>query len=133
LTARVSGEPELAERARALRAEAAPLAQADADAYVEFMRHRGDPAARERTIEIPARLAELALEIAQVAAEATERGKPVLRGDSAAGALLAEAAAKAAANLVAINGGTADRRVEHARLAADAASACAARALAAST
>src|SRR2546421_352604 len=31
LTARLSGETELAERARALRAQAAPLAQADAD------------------------------------------------------------------------------------------------------
>jgi formiminotetrahydrofolate cyclodeaminase len=116
-----------------LRAEVAPLAQADADAYTEFMRNRSDPAARERTIELPARLAELALEIAQLAAEAAERGKPVLRGDAAAGALLAEAAARTAANLVVINGGPADRRVEQSRLAADAASACAARATAAAT
>src|SRR5262249_747055 len=68
-----------------------------------FLRNPRDRAAIDRTIAIPAELAALASELAEVAAEASERGKPVLRGDAAAGALLAEAAARAAANLVAIN------------------------------
>jgi formiminotetrahydrofolate cyclodeaminase len=110
-----------------LKHEAAPLAQADAEAYAAFMRDRSDPAARDRTIALPAELARLAATIAEIAAQASERGKPVLRGDAAAGALLAEAAAKTAARLVEINAETADPRVAEARAAADEASRAAAR------
>src|SRR5438128_1486088 len=70
LAARLSGESELAERAAALRARVAPLAQEDEDAYAAFLRDPGDPAARERTIAVPAGLAALAAEIASVAAAA---------------------------------------------------------------
>jgi formiminotetrahydrofolate cyclodeaminase len=42
-------------------------------------------------------------EVAALAADAAEHGNPNLRGDAAAGAALAEAGARAAANLVAIN------------------------------
>jgi formiminotetrahydrofolate cyclodeaminase len=127
LTARVSGEAELAERARALKREAAPLAQADADAYAAFLREPNE-AARDRTIALPVELARLAAAIAEVAAQASERGKPVLRGDAAAGALLAEAAAKAAARLVEINAEAGDPRIAEARAAAEDASRAAARA-----
>ena len=134
LTARLSGETELVERARALRAQAAPLAQADADAYAAYLRAPADPAARDRTISLPAQLAELAAEIGEVAAQVSERGKRALRGDAAAGALLAEAAAKTAANLVAINCGSndADRRIADSNAAAESAARSATRALAAS-
>jgi formiminotetrahydrofolate cyclodeaminase len=83
---------------------------------------------------VPARLTDLAAEIAELAAQATERGKPKLRGDAAAGAVLAEAAAKAAANLVAINcgPGSSDRRIERASTAAGMAGKAAGRAVAAS-
>jgi len=64
----------------------------------------------------------------------SERGKRALRGDAAAGALLAEAAAKTAANLVAINCGSndADRRIADSNAAAESAARSATRALAAS-
>jgi formiminotetrahydrofolate cyclodeaminase len=131
LTARLSGETELAERARALRTQVAPLAQADADAYAAYLRDPADAAVRDRTIALPAQLGELAAEIAEVAAQASERGKPKLRGDAAAGALLAEAAARAAANLVAINSPGSYERIGRARAAAGAASEAADRAVAA--
>jgi formiminotetrahydrofolate cyclodeaminase len=45
----------------------------------------------------------VAADIAALAADVVERGNPNLRGDAAAGAVLAEAAARISANLVAIN------------------------------
>lgn len=101
LAATVSGLDELAIRARALRDEVEPLGAEDAEAYAAFL--RGEPGARTRTIAIPARLTELASQIEALCVLAAERGKPSLRGDAEAGVLLAEAARKAAANLVAIN------------------------------
>jgi methenyltetrahydrofolate cyclohydrolase len=131
LTARVSGATELAARARALREEVAPLAGADAEAYEAFQACPEDVAARERTIAVPLRMAELAAEIAEAAALAFKHGRGVVRADAAAGALFAEAAAKAAANLVAVNlGNAADERRERAREYARRASAAAARAAA---
>src|SRR5205807_9829744 len=102
LTARLAGEEELVAEARRLGAEIAPLARLDAEAYEEFLATRA-PDARERTIELPARLAELAAETAEAAAAAADRGKTSSRADAAVGALLGEAAAKAAALLVAVN------------------------------
>lgn len=131
LTARVSGAPELAARARSLREEVAPLAGADAEAYESFLATPEDAAARDRTIALPLRMAELAAEIAETAALAVEGGRGAVRADAAAGALLAEAAAKTAANLVAANlGDVADERRERAREHARQASAAAARAAA---
>jgi formiminotetrahydrofolate cyclodeaminase len=128
LTARISDEPELAARARDLRDEVAPLAQEDANAYEAFLRSPDDPATRERTIELPLRMAECAAEIGETAALASERGKASVRADAAAGALLAEAAARATANLVSVNLGDAiDERRERARQHAQRATAAAAR------
>jgi len=45
----------------------------------------------------------VAAEVAEMAADITRAGNPNLAGDAIAGALLAEAAAQAAARLVAIN------------------------------
>ena len=51
----------------------------------------------------PVGVAEVAADVAALAAEVAERGNPNLRGDAAAAAVLAEAAARIGANLVTIN------------------------------
>lgn len=130
LAATVSGHDDLAVRARALRDEVEPLGAEDAEAYDAFL--RGELGARERTIEIPERIAALAADIAEVAAEATERGKPDSRYDAIAGAILADSAAKAAALLVEANlGGGGDRRLVRAHEAVGRAATAVRRALAA--
>jgi hypothetical protein len=104
LTARVAGRADLAERARRLAREARPLAEADAAAYSDFLRTRAE-ADRQRTIELPLRMANLAAQVTEVAVEAAAAAEGAVSGDARAGALLAEAAARAAALLVRINGG----------------------------
>ena len=104
VTARVAGRADLAQRAKTLAGEVAPLAAADAAAYQEFLRTRSDEA-RARTIELPLQMAELAAATAEVAAEAAVAAKGAVGGNAAVGALLAETAARAAALLVRMNGG----------------------------
>lgn len=99
-----------------LRAVAAPLADADADAYEGFLAairlpREPDPAARSaavaaalsRAAEVPLATAEAAAEVADVAERLAGEGNPNLRGDAAAAALLAAAAATTAAIMVAEN------------------------------
>ena len=117
-------------QAAALRARLAPLAHADAEVYEEALRALEAPAelkpemrdrvlgeALWRAADVPLAIAEAGADVAALAAAVAERGDPSVRGDAAAGALLAEAGARAAANLVAINlGATArDPRVVRAR------------------
>ncbi len=104
LTARVVGRADLAQRARAIRARAAPLAAEDAAAYGDFLRTRSDEA-RDRTIDVPLRMADLAADAAEVAAEEAAATEGAVGGDAKVGALLADAAARAAALLVRVNGG----------------------------
>lgn len=94
-----------AARAADLQGRAAALAPADARAYEAVLAARGDgvQVALGQAAEVPFELAGLASAVAALAADAAERGNPNLRGDAAAGALLAEAGARAAASLVAIN------------------------------
>jgi formiminotetrahydrofolate cyclodeaminase len=95
------------ERARALRVAALELAERDARVYgpvVEAQRAGRDPgaalsAAADSTLDI----ARAACEVAELAAEAATTGRRALRGDAAAGALLAEAACRAAAHLTGLN------------------------------
>ena len=120
VTARVAGRADLAKRARALATEAAPLAAQDAVAYQEFLRSGSDEA-RALTIELPLKMAELAASTAEVAADAAFAAKGPIGGDAMAGAILAEAAARAAALLVRMNGGgeaAADASARAARAAA---------------
>ena len=71
----------------------------------------GDAAARDETIgraladaaAVPLEIAAIAADVAVLAADVAEHGNPNLRGDAAAAAVLAEAGARVAANLVAIN------------------------------
>jgi methenyltetrahydrofolate cyclohydrolase len=108
------GAERAAERADALRAEVTPLADADAAAYRAYLAAtrlpRDDPgragaiaAARRETIAVPARIAELAGAVAELAADLARSGNPNLRGDAGAAVHLAAAAASAAAELIAEN------------------------------
>lgn len=115
-----------------LRAAIGALAQADADAYDAVLAARRLPPgpARERevaaalagAVDVPLRIAGLGLSVARLAQTLAEQGNPNLRGDAAAGAVLAEAGSRIAASLVRINvGQPADSRVGAAESSAQAA------------
>ena len=104
--------PGLAAESRGLLRRAAPLAQADADAYAGVLAARRAPgeqraeqvsAALARASEAPLEVAELGGRVAALAADIADRGNPAVRGDALAAARLAAAAAQAAAALVQIN------------------------------
>jgi methenyltetrahydrofolate cyclohydrolase len=108
--------PQLAEESRGLLRRAAPLAQADADAYADVLaalRAPGQPdgrpreervsAALARASEVPLEVAELGDRAAALAADIADRGNPAVHGDALAAAQLAAAAARMAAALVQIN------------------------------
>jgi methenyltetrahydrofolate cyclohydrolase len=108
--------PALAAQARELLRRAAPLAQADADAYGGVLAARRAPgqpdgrpraeqvsAALARACEVPLEVAELGDKVAALAADVAGRGNPAVRGDALAAAQLAAAGAQAAAALVQIN------------------------------
>jgi formiminotetrahydrofolate cyclodeaminase len=118
---------EVVGRAEELRTLVEPLADEDAAAYGAYLAERSDATA-ERIVAIPFQLAEIAAELAELATLVAKEGNPNLRGDAAAGADLASAAASIAARLVAINAGSDDGRVVAARALAARAAAQAARA-----
>lgn len=122
-----------------------PLAQSDAEAYEEALAVLRLPDQLEKEVrdmaigqvfaraaEIPLVIAEAAADTASLAALAADRGTPERRGDAVTAALLAEAAAKAAADLVVGNLTVApdDPRAIRAKSVAETASACAREALA---
>ena len=127
--------PRLAEQARRLRDRAAPLAQADAEAYravIASLRARdaaapGKPrmaAALSQASVVPMEVAEIGAELTAVAAAIAAGGNPNVRGDAVTAALLAAAGSRAAAALVRTNlaGAEADDRPARAQgLAAGAA------------
>jgi methenyltetrahydrofolate cyclohydrolase len=136
----------IAAQAASLRARVAPLAQEDAEAYENVLlalrlpKDELEPEVRDgilgdalsRAADVPLAIAAAAVDVAELAAEVTERGNPNLRGDAAAAAMLAEAAARVAANLVEINLATreGDERHEQARTLVSTASRAARRAVA---
>lgn len=106
----------VAGRAMDLQRRAAALADADANAYSRYLQATGiprtsDPEARRRAVgaalseatDVPLAIAEVATEVAGVAAGLVTAGNANVRGDAAAAVLLASAAATAAAILVAEN------------------------------
>jgi methenyltetrahydrofolate cyclohydrolase len=114
MTARLSGRHlpaagEMAARAGLLRDRAAPLAQADAEAYravIAALRapgRAGVPAALSAACTVPMRVADIGAEVAAVAAAVAAAGNPNVRGDAITAALLAASGARAAAALVRIN------------------------------
>ena len=117
-------------QAETLRHRAAPLASEDAIAYENVLTALRMPKELEpeirnaligetlsRAADVPLEIAECAASVSQLAAEIAVCGNPNLRGDAAAAAILATAAARVAANLVEINLATVegDERVELAR------------------
>ena len=105
LTASIAGDAVLTAEAHSLRRLPIGLARADAEAYAAYLRS-GAAADRERTIELPLKMAKLAAQTAELAARAAGLVSTPARGDAAAGALLAEAAARAATLLIRINTST---------------------------
>lgn len=106
----------LVDEAERLRARAAGLADADADAYraviAAYQSARdGDSADRPDAIrdalqhaaEVPLEVAESGAETARIASRLVLQGKLDVRGDAATALLLAEAATRSAAHLVAVN------------------------------
>jgi methenyltetrahydrofolate cyclohydrolase len=100
--------------AKVLRKRLLELAEADADAYEPVLaamrmperhplRERKLEDAQSKAAEVPLATAEAAAEVAEHAAEAARVGNAHLTGDAITGALLAEAACRAAAALVEIN------------------------------
>ncbi|MFI5082120.1 MAG: cyclodeaminase/cyclohydrolase family protein, partial [Streptosporangiales bacterium] len=118
MTAGLSGRhlpeaPQLADQARKLRDRAAPLAQADAEAYravIAALRARdaAGPGKRmaatlSQACVVPMEVAGIGAEVAAVAAAIAGGGNPNVRGDAITAALLAAAGSRAAAALVRIN------------------------------
>lgn len=119
--------------AERLRANAARLADADADAYGaviaaygarhgdERLRREQVEAALTRASQVPLQVAALGAETARLAARLAVEGKRDLRGDAATALFLAEAATRSAAHLVSLNveaGGGDEELVRHATHAA---------------
>jgi len=136
-------------QAEMLRLRAAPLAQADADAYQRVIEalalpHESSSKARElrrqtirRALEgaanVPLRVAEISADVAGLAATVAESGNPNLRGDAVTAGLLAAAAARSTARLIDINVGDRDERAFRAARLAETAAAAARRAAMAHT
>jgi formiminotetrahydrofolate cyclodeaminase len=109
-----AGNQDALARAGQLRRRALELAEIELHAYepvLEALRlPRDDPDRSRRVAEAqseasrpPLEVAGVAAEVAELAAHIARAGNPNLAGDAIASALLAEAAAQAAARLVAIN------------------------------
>ena len=137
-------ETDTVSRVEMLRMRVVPLAQADGEAYSQFLaalrlpegpdprvRRTAVRLARDRAAEVPLTVAELGADVAALAAQIAESGNPRLRGDALTAALLAEAGARAAAGLVEVNVGKADPRSRHAAEMAEQAARAARRAAAA--
>jgi formiminotetrahydrofolate cyclodeaminase len=102
------------ERGAALRERALELADADLGSYAPVIEAqqlpKDDPARADRlraalseASEVPLAIAEVGSEVAELAAGLAHRGNRHLEGDATAGALMAEAATRAAARLVELN------------------------------
>ena len=130
MAARVSGDLGAVAQAESIRVRVAPLAAEDAAAYRAALGAMRSPAgetpgerdelirqALVRAAEVPLQIAEAAANAAALAASVAERGSQAVRGDAATAALLAAAAARSAANLVALNlaAGSEDELVAQAR------------------
>ena len=123
-----SGEQE---RAGELRLRALKLAEEELSSYAPVLEAPTEAdrvTALDAASEPPAQIAELAAEVAELGASVAESASEAVRGDALTGVTLAEAAAAAAARLVAINVGSgpvferarqAERRALNARSSAD--------------
>ncbi len=132
-------------QAQALRSRVERLAEANEEAYLEALalidgasedggRDQAIGKALETAAELPLSIAECAYDVALLGAEAAQHACRGGAEDAAAASILAEAAARSAAGLVAANlvSMPGDERVLHAQRLADAATDAARRAVAAS-
>jgi formiminotetrahydrofolate cyclodeaminase len=128
MAAEFVGAGEAAGRAAALRARLLEAGEADLRCYepvLSAMRLAADDPARAERLdralsaacEPPLEVARGAAEVAELAASVTAGSKAAVRGDALAGVVLAEAAVRAAAELVEVNVGDDPRRTEAAQLA----------------
>jgi methenyltetrahydrofolate cyclohydrolase len=116
--AQLPGAADVSYQADQLRQRAAGLADQDAAAYGAVLdayrlprdaggdggeRRRRIEAALRGAAEVPLEIAEIAAQVAGLAADVAARGNPNLRGDTVTAAHLAEASARSAAALVDIN------------------------------
>jgi formiminotetrahydrofolate cyclodeaminase len=135
----------VAAQAQALRSRVERLAEANEEAYLEALaliegatedggRDAAIGKALDTAAELPLAIAECAYDVALLGAETAQHAVRGGAEDACAAALLAEAAARAAAGLIAVNlvSLPGDERVEHAWRLADAATDAARRAAAAS-
>jgi formiminotetrahydrofolate cyclodeaminase len=106
--------PEVADRARELRARALELADRELSSYAPVLEAQrlppDDPeraariaSALTKAAQAPREIAEVGAETAALAARAADGGGRALRGDALTAQIVAEAAGAAAAALVAIN------------------------------
>ena len=112
---RLDGGGRLVDDAERLRVRAAGLADDDAEAYgaviAAYAAARDDDSldrqevrrALMRAAEVPLEIAEVGAETARLAALLAAEGKRDVRGDATTALLLAEAATRSAAHLVAVN------------------------------
>ena len=145
MAARAHGELAVAAQSESLRARLTELAEEDAVALAQALEHlsgggggEARPEARDfslgralrRAADIPVAIAESAEDVALVAAELADRIEGPVKADAAAAAMLADAAARVAAHLVAVNLATVDgdERLARAQAAAEGAATAAQRA-----
>jgi formiminotetrahydrofolate cyclodeaminase len=136
----------VAAQAESLRERVAPLADLTSAAYAEVLALLADPkpenrerrdfrlgAALARAAALPFRIADAASDVAELGVLVVERGDPARRADAAAAVVLADAAARIGAHLVAVNlsAQPQDERVAQAKRLAETTADAARRALAA--
>jgi formiminotetrahydrofolate cyclodeaminase len=128
MAAEFGGAHEAAGRAASLRARLLEAGEADLRSYEPVLRAMrlpaDDPARAERldralaaACEPPLDVARGAVEVAELAASVAADSKTAVRGDALAGVVLAEAAVRAAAELVGVNVDDDPRRAAAAELA----------------
>lgn len=114
MSASYAGQHELVDRASALRSRLVDAGEAELRSYEPVLSAvrlpASDPTRAERLTEAlshaseaPLEIARATTEVAELSADVAARSKPDLRGDAVTAVLLAESAARAASELVAIN------------------------------
>jgi formiminotetrahydrofolate cyclodeaminase len=106
MSARLADRSDAVSAAGELRRRALELAEEEVTSYAPVLAARSDEeraTALAVASEAPARVAEVAAEAAELGLDVAGSTSAAVRGDALAGVVLAEAAAAAAARLVAIN------------------------------
>jgi methenyltetrahydrofolate cyclohydrolase len=109
MAAKLAGRADAVTSGEELRRRALDLAEQELNSYAPVLAARSDEeraAALAVASEAPAQVAEVAAEVAALGLDVAAASTPAVRGDALTGVTLAEAAASAAARLVAINLGS---------------------------